>query len=75
MQQVELMQLQMSSIDFRVDELRDGLSEWGKGAGRKASGNQTSVETEQAKLAYATASDSLAKLEVRRHHFNLPCVP
>ena len=57
----------MSSIDIRMDQLRDGLSNWGKETGRKPGGHQGSVEVEQAKLSYGTASDSFAKLEVRHH--------
>ena len=59
--------MQMSSIDIRMDQLRDGLSNWGKETGRKPDGDQGGVEVEQAKLAYGTASDSFAKLEVRHH--------
>ena len=61
----------MSDIDVGMGQLRGGLSNWGKEVGRKPSGHLRSVEMDQAKLAYVTASDSLAKLEVRRYHLNL----
>lgn len=65
------MLLQMSDLDASMNELRGGLSSWGKQADRKPSCQQSRVTTEQAKLAYTTASDSLAELEVRPYHLSL----
>lgn len=65
------MLMQMSNLDASMNELRDGLSKWGKQADRKPSCQQSSVEMEQAKLAYTAASDSLAELGVRRYHLSL----
>lgn len=61
----------MSYIDASMNELRGGLSKWGKQADRKPSGHQSSVTMEQAKLAYTTASHSLAELEVRPYHLRM----
>lgn len=69
----ELMLLQMSNLDASMNELRGSLSKWGKQVDRKPSCQQSSVEMEQAKLAYTTASDSLAELEVRRYHLSWMC--
>lgn len=60
----------MSSIDIKMGELRGGLRTWGKEAGRQPSGHVSSVEKERAKLAYVTASDSLAELEVRSYNIS-----
>lgn len=70
-QPFELMLLQMSNLDANMNELRGGLSKWGKQADRKPSRQQSSIETEQAQLAYTTAADSLAELEVRCCHLSL----
>lgn len=61
----------MSHLDASMNELRGGLSKWGMQADRKSSCQQSSVRMEQAKLAYTTASDSLAELEVRCYHLSL----
>ena len=58
---MELMCLQMSSIDSRMTELRSGLGKWGRQAGKKLAQGLD----EQATLAHMTASDSFAQLEVR----------